>query len=39
LRAQFDAVIHIDTTTALQPLERTSLWDMGEPPETYPTGL
>ena len=21
------------------PLERTPLWDMGEPPETYPTGL
>jgi erythromycin esterase-like protein len=39
LRSQFDAVIHIDTTTALQPLERTSLWDMGEPPETYPSGL
>lgn len=39
LRSQFDAVIHIDTTTALQPMERTSLWDMGEPPETYPSGL
>lgn len=39
LRSQFDAVIHIDATTALHPLERTSLWDMGEPPETYPTGL
>jgi erythromycin esterase-like protein len=23
-------------TTALQPLERTSEWDAGEPPETYP---
>jgi erythromycin esterase-like protein len=39
IRAQFDAVIHIDSTTALQPLERTGLWDMGEPPETYPSGL
>lgn len=39
LRSQFDVVIHIDTTTALNPLERTALWDMGEPPETYPTGL
>jgi erythromycin esterase-like protein len=39
LRSQFDVVIHIDTTTALQPLERTSMWDMGEPPETYPSGL
>jgi erythromycin esterase-like protein len=39
IRAQFDAVIHIDSTTALRPLERTGLWDMGEPPETYPSGL
>jgi erythromycin esterase-like protein len=36
---QFDAVIHVDRTTALEPLERTALWDAGEPPETYPTGL
>ena len=33
---QFDVVIHIDRTHALHPLERTPLWDMGEPPETYP---
>jgi erythromycin esterase-like protein len=39
LPAQFDAVIHLDRTTALEPLERTSLWDVGEAPETYPTGL
>jgi erythromycin esterase-like protein len=36
---QFDAVIHLDRTTAVEPLERTTLWDVGEPPETYPTGL
>ena len=36
---QFDAVIHFDRTTAVEPLERTALWDAGEPPETYPTGL
>lgn len=36
---QFDAVIHIDLTHALNPLERTPIWDLGEPPETYPTGL
>ena len=36
---QFDAVIHLDHTRAVEPLERTSLWDSGEPPETYPTGL
>ncbi len=36
---QFDALIHLDHTTALEPLERTSLWDAGEPPETYPSGI
>jgi len=35
---QFDAVIHLDRTRALEPLERTSLWDR-EPPETFPTGI
>ncbi len=39
LGEQFDAVIHLDHTEAVEPLERTSLWDAGEPPETYPTGL
>ncbi|MGK8522702.1 erythromycin esterase family protein [Nocardia asteroides] len=33
---QFDAVIHIDQTSALEPLERTSRWETGELPETYP---
>ncbi|HWT48594.1 MAG TPA: erythromycin esterase family protein [Mycobacterium sp.] len=36
---QFDAMIHIDETRALEPLEVTSLWIAGETPETYPTGL
>lgn len=36
---QFDVVLHFDRTRALQPLETTSLWDRGEPPETYPSGL
>jgi erythromycin esterase-like protein len=36
---QFDAVIHLDRTSAVEPLERTSLWDRGEAPETYPSGL
>ena len=39
LGEQFDAVIHLDHTRAVEPLERTSLWDVGEPPETYPSGL
>jgi erythromycin esterase-like protein len=33
---QFDAIIHSDETRALEPLERTSIWDKGELPETYP---
>ena len=36
---QFDAIIHIDRTQALEPLEVTSVWTAGENPETYPTGL
>jgi erythromycin esterase-like protein len=36
---QFDAVFHIDTTRAVEPLERTALWQPGELEETYPTGL
>jgi erythromycin esterase-like protein len=36
---QFDAVIHLDHTHALEPLERTAQWDRGEPPETFPTGM
>jgi erythromycin esterase-like protein len=39
LPSQFDTVLHFDRTTAVEPLERTALWDDGEPPETYPTGL
>lgn len=39
LADQFDVVIHLDETTALEPLERVSLWENGEPPETYPTGV
>jgi erythromycin esterase-like protein/predicted phosphoribosyltransferase len=36
---QFDALIHIDRTRALEPLEPTSVWIAGETPETYPSGL
>jgi erythromycin esterase-like protein len=36
LPKQFDAVLHFDETTALEPLERSSVWDEGELPETYP---
>ena len=36
---QFDALIHLDRTTALEPLEAGSVWIAGETPETYPSGL
>ena len=36
---QFDAMIHIDSTRALEPLEPDSVWIEGQHPETYPTGL
>jgi len=36
---QFDAYVHLDTTHALRPLDRTAGWDEGEPPETYPSAL
>ena len=39
LSDQFDAVIHFDETQALEPLERYALWETGEPPETFPTGI
>jgi len=34
---QFDAVLHLDETRAVEPLERISEWDTGEPPETFPS--
>jgi erythromycin esterase-like protein len=36
---QFDAVIHIDTTRALEPLEPAHGWHYPEPPETFPSGF
>lgn len=39
LPEQFDAVIHLDTTRALKPLETGGLWHKGEVFETYPSGL
>ncbi len=36
---QFDAVLHFDETRALEPLERTSHWEKGEVPETFPSSL
>jgi erythromycin esterase-like protein len=39
LPEQFDAIIHLDTTHALKPLEEKALWHKGEMLETYPTGM
>ncbi|MES2189157.1 MAG: erythromycin esterase family protein [Pseudomonadota bacterium] len=39
LPMQFDAMIHIDETCALEPLERDAGWIQGEVPETFPSGL
>ena len=36
---QFDALVHVDVTRAVEPLERSQTWELGEPPETYPTAL
>jgi erythromycin esterase-like protein len=39
LADQFDAMIHIDETHALEPLDLVAAWNTGEPPETYPSGV
>lgn len=39
LPEQFDAMIHIDETSALEPLDRNATWDRGEAPDTYPFEL
>jgi erythromycin esterase-like protein len=39
LARQFDAVIHYDTTRAVEPLERWPIEHTAEAPETYPAGV
>lgn len=39
LPSQFDAMIHIDGTRAIEPLVPEPQWHAPEPPETYPSGL
>jgi len=39
LPEQFDVMIHIDETRALEPLVPEPQWHAEEPPETYPSGL
>ena len=36
---QYDALVHLDSTRAVEPLELTPQWELGEPPETYPSAL
>jgi hypothetical protein len=36
LAEQFDAMIHLDETRALQPLDADSGWERGELPDTFP---
>jgi hypothetical protein len=33
-----NAVLHVDETQAVEPLERTVQWEAGEAPETFPFG-
>ncbi|WP_032113867.1 erythromycin esterase family protein [Candidatus Paracaedibacter symbiosus] len=39
LSQQFNAIIHIDTTSAVRPFHKSHVWEKGEFPETFPTGL
>jgi erythromycin esterase-like protein len=39
LPEQFDYVLHVDETRAVEPLERTALWQAGEVAETFPSGF
>lgn len=40
LPGQFDAIIHIDRTRAVEPLEHQTQWEMGaEAPESFPSGI
>ncbi len=39
LADQFDYVIHIDETRAVEPLERAPAWKSDEPAETFPSGF
>jgi erythromycin esterase-like protein len=36
---QFDAILYFDETRAVEPLERTAVWEHIEVPETFPSAL
>lgn len=39
LPRQFDGVLYYDSTRAVEPLERSGIWERGEVPETFPSAL
>jgi erythromycin esterase-like protein len=39
LPEQFDYALHFDRTRAVEPLERSPLWESGDVADTYPSGL
>ena len=39
LPSQFDAILHLDRTRALEPLERTARSQPAETPDTFPSGM
>ncbi len=39
LNRQFDAVFHLDETSAVEPFDITEHWTRHEPPDTWPSGL
>ncbi|MDI4636767.1 MULTISPECIES: erythromycin esterase family protein [Halomonadaceae] len=39
LARQFDAIFHLDETTAVEPFDTGGPWRTEEVPETYPSGL
>ena len=36
---QFDAIVHLDRTRAVEPLDRVERWTPLEPPESFPSGM
>lgn len=39
LPEQFDLIIHVDTTRAIEPLDQSAMWQPDEVPETFPSAL
>ncbi|MEO8621487.1 MAG: erythromycin esterase family protein [bacterium] len=37
--SQFDAIFHYDVTRAVEPLERSAVWQHDEAPDTFPSAL